>query len=108
MEQPVLRAFCGDAQQLLEAPAVPSYEDLDHAISAEKLNLVVPADASQTKALLAVQRGVNLVIQGPPGTGKSQTITNIVSTMVAQGKRVLFIAEKRQAREIVSLPRNSV
>ena len=101
IEQPVLRAFCGDAQQLLEAPAVPSYEDLDHAISAEKLNLVVPADASQTKALLAVQRGVNLVIQGPPGTGKSQTITNIVSTMVAQGKRVLFIAEKRPAREIV-------
>jgi len=101
VEQPVLQAFCGDAQQLLEAPAVPSFEDLDHAISAENLNLVVPADASQTKALLAVQRGVNLVIQGPPGTGKSQTITNIVSTMVAQGKRVLFIAEKRPAREIV-------
>jgi len=101
IEQPVLRAFCGDAQQLLEAPAVPSYDDLDHALSTEKLNLVVPADASQTKALLAVQRGVNLVIQGPPGTGKSQTITNIISTMVAQGKRVLFIAEKRPAREIV-------
>ncbi len=101
MEQPVLRAFCGDAEQLREAPAIPSYEDLDDAVSSEKLNLVVPADASQTRALLAVNKGVSLVIQGPPGTGKSQTITNIVSTMVAQGKRVLFIAEKRPAREIV-------
>lgn len=62
---------------------------------------MVPSDASQTRALLAVNKGVSLVIQGPPGTGKSQTITNIVSTMVAQGKRVLFIAEKRPAREIV-------
>lgn len=62
------------------------------------MSLVVPADASQLKAILAVNRGVNLVIQGPPGTGKSQTITNLISTLVASGKRVLFVAEKRQAR----------
>lgn len=100
-DQPVLRALCGDAGPLLEAPAVPSFDNLDEAISSEDLDLVVPADASQLKALLAVNKGVNLVVQGPPGTGKSQTITNIVSTMVARGKRVLFIAEKRPARDIV-------
>ncbi|MFC2071217.1 AAA domain-containing protein [Chloroflexota bacterium] len=101
LNQPVLQAFCGDAQQLLEAPAVPSYEDLDSLTLSEELNTVVPADASQTKALLAVKNGANVVIQGPPGTGKSQTITNIISTMIAQAKTVLFIAEKRPAREIV-------
>jgi very-short-patch-repair endonuclease len=101
LNQPVLQAFCGDAHQLLETPAVPSYEDLDSLTLSEELNTVVPADASQTKALLAVRNGANIVIQGPPGTGKSQTITNIVSTMIAQSKTVLFIAEKRPAREIV-------
>ncbi|MCK4795549.1 MAG: DUF559 domain-containing protein, partial [Desulfobacteraceae bacterium] len=100
-EQSVLQALCGDAQQLLEAPPVPSYDDLDNSKIAERLNIVVPADSSQIKALHAVQRGTNLVIQGPPGTGKSQTITNIISTLIVEGKRVLFIAEKRPAREIV-------
>lgn len=99
--QPILRALCGDVGALVDAPAVPNYSSLDEALSAEDLNLVVPADASQVRALLAVNRGLDLVIQGPPGTGKSQTITNIISTMLAQGKRVLFVAEKRQARNIV-------
>ncbi len=100
-EQSVLRALCGDAQQLLEAPPVPSYDDLDDSKIADRLNIVVPADSSQIKALHAVECGTNLVIQGPPGTGKSQTITNIISTLIANNKRVLFIAEKRPAREIV-------
>ena len=99
--QPVLRALCGDPNALVDAPSVPDYSSLDDALSKEDLNLVVPADASQVRALLAVNRGSNLVIQGPPGTGKSQTITNIVSTMLAQGKKILFVAEKRQARNIV-------
>lgn len=100
-KQPVLQALCGNAKQLLEAPPVPSYDDLDDPKIAERLNIVVPADSSQIKALHAVQYGTNMVIQGPPGTGKSQTITNIISTLIAEGKRVLFIAEKRPAREIV-------
>ena len=100
-KQPVLRALCGDATALLESPPVPSFEPLDEVVSAEGLSLVVPADASQLKAILAVNCGVNLVIQGPPGTGKSQTITNLISTLVASGKRVLFVAEKRQARDVV-------
>ena len=33
--------------------------------------------------------------------GKSQTITNIAAELMAQGKRVLFVAEKRVAREVV-------
>src|SRR5690606_24993546 len=45
--------------------------------------------------------GHSFVIEGPPGTGKSQTITNVISELLAQGKRVLFVAEKRVAREVV-------
>ena len=36
-----------------------------------------------------------------PGTGKSQTISNLISTLVARGKRVLFVAEKRAAIDAV-------
>lgn len=37
------------------------------------------------------------MIKGPPGTGKSQTIANLITTLVARGRRVLFVAEKRAA-----------
>src|SRR5690606_11400127 len=52
-------------------------------------------------AIEAVRRGENLVIQGPPGTGKSQTIANVIATAVADGKTVLFVAEKMAALEVV-------
>ncbi|MCZ4238094.1 AAA family ATPase, partial [Staphylococcus equorum] len=41
------------------------------------------------------------VIQGPPGTGKSQTIANIIAAAIGDGKRVLFVAEKMAALEVV-------
>jgi len=41
------------------------------------------------------------VLIGPPGTGKSQTIANIIATSLAQGRTVLFVAEKRAALEVV-------
>ena len=41
------------------------------------------------------------VIIGPPGTGKSQTIANLVAELVAAGQRVLFVAEKRAALDVV-------
>ncbi len=62
---------------------------------------ILPFDASQTEALLHINSGNSLVIKGPPGTGKSQTIVNIIATMVAQGKKVLFVSEKKQAGQVV-------
>ncbi|PKH07035.1 DUF3320 domain-containing protein [Moritella sp. Urea-trap-13] len=67
----------------------------------EKLHLVLDSDSSQTEAVLAAKAGSNLVIQGPPGTGKSQTITNIISQALADNKKVLFVAEKMAALEVV-------
>ena len=45
--------------------------------------------------------GRSLVIHGPPGTGKSQTIANLIAAMVARGRKVLFVAEKRAAIDAV-------
>lgn len=67
----------------------------------ELLNLVKDCDSSQTEAIVAINRGANLVIQGPPGTGKSQTITNIISESLSKGKSILFVSQKMAALEVV-------
>ena len=61
----------------------------------------VPADASQLRAVAEATAGPPGRRCGPPGTGKSQTITNLLSHAVAAGKRVLFVAEKRAALDVV-------
>lgn len=80
---------------------IPEDSDLDVLIPAAKLDHVVDADSSQTLAIEMVRQGRNLVIQGPPGTGKSQSITNIIASAVLDGKKVLFVAEKLAALEVV-------
>jgi very-short-patch-repair endonuclease len=63
--------------------------------------LVMDADSSQLRAMAGIGKGQSGVVIGPPGTGKSQTIANLIGELVAQGKRVLFVAEKRAALEVV-------
>ncbi|MDP4786614.1 MAG: hypothetical protein NWR93_00795, partial [Opitutales bacterium] len=42
-------------------------------------------------------RALSLQVEGPPGTGKSQTIANIIASLVKKDKRVLFVCEKAVA-----------
>ncbi|WP_139194783.1 DUF4011 domain-containing protein [Arthrobacter sp. UCD-GKA] len=70
--------------------------------------LPVPADASQLEAVAAARAGRTFVLEGPPGTGKSQTITNLLAHAMANGQRVLFVAEKRAALEVVAKRLNEV
>ncbi len=41
------------------------------------------------------------VVQGPPGTGKSHTISNLISHLLAHGKRVLVTSEKEHALTVL-------
>lgn len=75
----------------------PAAIDLD-----ELSNLVpVPADSSQLGAVAEAVADRTFVLEGPPGTGKSQTITNLLARSLSAGKRVLFVAEKRAALDVV-------
>jgi len=76
-------------------------DKVDAHISPSEMTHIVDADSSQTVAIHEARKGRNLVIQGPPGTGKSQTIANIIAAAVADGKTVLFVAEKMAALEVV-------
>ena len=83
-------------------PGIPEDYETDNP-EVEKIApyLIQDADASQHSALVDVMKGKNLVVQGPPGTGKSQTISNVIANALAAGKRVLFLAEKQAALEVV-------
>lgn len=61
----------------------------------------IPADSSQLAAVERAVAGQSFVLEGPPGTGKSQTITNLIAACLAEGRKVLFIAEKQVALEVV-------
>lgn len=74
---------------------------IDPLISPADMLHILDADSSQTLAIHEVRNGRNLVIQGPPGTGKSQTIANLIASAVADGRTVLFVAEKMAALEVV-------
>ena len=69
--------------------------------AAEVPILIYDADSSQHSAIADVLSGKNLTIFGPPGTGKSQTIANTIAAAIMAGKRVLFVAEKLTALEVV-------
>ncbi len=83
------------------APPIPSHTNIDELVPPAKRVHVVDADGSQSLVIAEVDRGSDLVVQGPPGTGKSQTITNLIADAVHAGKKVLFVAEKLAALEVV-------
>ncbi len=80
---------------------VQSEEDLDETVAPSDVMLPISADSSQLEAIKAALSGKSFILHGPPGTGKSQTITNIIANAMYSGKRVLFVAEKRAALEVV-------
>jgi hypothetical protein len=79
----------------------PRAENLDNLVDPSGLFTPLPADSSQLAAVVASEKGHDFVLDGPPGTGKSQTIANIIAHNLALGRRVLFVAEKRAALEVV-------
>ncbi len=76
-------------------------EEIDRRHLPRDLLTPLPADSSQLAAVLAASEGRDFILVGPPGTGKSQTITNIISQCLGEGKTVLFVAEKAAALDVV-------
>lgn len=97
---PLVHSLLGngfDANQMIFG----DHDSVDQIVSPKEMFHVLDADSSQMLVIEESKCGTNLVVQGPPGTGKSQTIANMIATAVASGKRVLFVAEKMAALEVV-------
>ncbi|MFI0372390.1 AAA domain-containing protein [Actinomadura sp. 1N219] len=107
-----LKAAVGDGERL-PAPMVAlaagedaareavAAGDADWAPVAERLLLPLAANDEQEQIARKLARHSGVTVQGPPGTGKSHTIANLVSHLVAHGKRVLVTAHKDQALAVL-------
>ena len=100
LDHPIIRSLLADGFQQ-EEKLFPDEASMDEVLHPSNMVHVVDADSSQALVIEAIRQGRNMVVQGPPGTGKSQTITNIIATAVKEGKRVLFVAEKLAALNVV-------
>lgn len=90
------------------ASGFPEPARLDDDYRPDETFTPVSSDSSQLAAVYAAAEGKSFVLHGPPGTGKSQTITNIIAHALAQGKTVLFVAEKMAALSVVQRRLESV
>lgn len=99
LERPLVRHLALSPTEPFGGPddVVPADADLDALTAAAP----IPADGSQSEAIAAAAAGRSFVLEGPPGTGKSQTITNIIANQLANGRTVLFVAEKGAALDVV-------
>lgn len=57
---------------------------------------------SQEMVIKNIDNSKFVAVQGPPGTGKSQTIVNLVSHLVANGKTVLVASRMDKAVDVVA------
>lgn len=95
LESPVVR-------HLVEHPN-ESFDSVepDGTTTPAELRCPIECDQSQLEAVRWSVEGRSFVLEGPPGTGKSQTIANLLAANIAAGKKVLFVAEKQAALEVV-------
>ena len=106
-DHPIVRAIL-NGDPLPQENGIPNEEEVSNHQESTDLPIVMDSDSTQYAALLAGQKGVSVVIQGPPGSGKSQTITNLIAVALAAGKKVLFVAQKLPALQVVQRRLESV
>ena len=95
---PVLHGMMQGYYSAVDSSIDPRLLEANHI---GKYMLPIDYDSSQLMAVAEAHEGNSFVLHGPPGTGKSQTITNIIADSLYAGKRVLFVAEKKAALDVV-------
>ena len=87
-------------QRLLDPSSSPRETPVEREIPSCTYS-ILDGDSSQMSVIMDVLDGRSVVVEGPPGTGKSQTISNIISECLGNGKTVLFVSEKMAALNVV-------
>lgn len=99
-ENPVVRHLISGSVGAFADPADPEGHGTPAFDDTTLLNPQL-ADGAQSRAIVKSISGQSFVLEGPPGTGKSQTITNLLANALAHGKKVLFVAAKPAALNVV-------
>ena len=85
-----------------QAEHLPTGAD-DPPLDADHGDLFFPKafNEEQVEIIRRLERSDGLVVQGPPGTGKTHTIANIISHMLATGRRVLVVSHGETALRVI-------
>ena len=81
--------------------ADPGHHPVARPVLNEEPALALDANENQRKLVRRASTEAHVVIQGPPGTGKTHTIANLLSALLAEGRRVLVTAENERALQEV-------
>ena len=84
-----------------DTPSTTDARQIDQQVEPHEYAIPVDVDSSQMEAVVESGEGRSFILYGPPGSGKSQTITNMIANALYHGRRVLFVAEKMAALEVV-------
>lgn len=76
-------------------------DQIDEKIDPAEIYTPLNCDSSQMVAVEASAHPQDFVLEGPPGCGKSETIANIIAHNLAKGRKILFVAEKIAALQVV-------
>jgi len=93
--------FTGNESTGVDSPFADDYEVDEPKIESKVPYLIADADSSQFSTIVDIVDNKNLAVEGPPGSGKSQTIVNTIAAAMLDGKKVLFVAEKTAALDVV-------
>ena len=100
-ENPVIRSIVDNQSHLTDA-LLSDDSPVEGEERYEDFAAPLYYDSSQLRAIIDAGEGRSFILDGPPGTGKSQTIVNMIANAFYHGRKVLFVAEKKAALDVVA------
>ncbi len=100
-QNPVVESLIQKRLVGVSEPSTTDTRKVDVTVTPGSYAIPVDVDSSQLEAVIESGEGRSFILYGPPGTGKSQTITNMIANALYHNRRVLFVAEKMAALEVV-------
>ena len=75
--------------------------DLNWGKVASDLYFPLAANEEQKEIARRLASNYGITVQGPPGTGKTHTIANLVSHLLAHGKKILITSQKENPLKVL-------
>ncbi|MGQ4415790.1 AAA domain-containing protein [Streptomyces sp. SAS_269] len=96
-----LLSYIAGRDGALTAADLAAAEDDSTASAGGEMYFALPANEEQRTIAERLRANRLVVVQGPPGTGKTHTIANLVTDLLAQGKRVLITSHTPRALRVL-------
>ncbi|MHC3450327.1 AAA domain-containing protein [Streptomyces prasinus] len=101
IEPTELLAYIAGRDGALTAADLAAGEDGGTGGDTGEMYFALPANEEQRTIAERLRANRLVVVQGPPGTGKTHTIANLVTDLLAQGKRVLITSHTPRALRVL-------